>query len=124
LREAVGLGRADADAETSTHTGKKKPKGGKHARIVSFRDRDGRFRYRLLAANGDELALSVVHADPKAAGMASRRLLTSAADIQIREDDGRIAVVLGGEVLAHAVDAAAAARITTELEALVTAQEA
>src|SRR5699024_6126691 len=80
LREAVGLGRADADAETSTHTGKKKPKGGKHARIVSFRDRDGRFRYRLLAANGDELALSVVHADPKAAGMASRRLLTSAAD--------------------------------------------
>ncbi len=122
LREAVGLGRAGAG--TSTHTGKKKRKSGKHARIVSFRDKDGRFRYRLLAANGDELALSVVHADPKAAGMASRRLLTSAADIRTREDDGRIAVVLGGEVLAHAVDATAAARITAELEALVAAQDA
>ncbi|HET7664227.1 MAG TPA: tryptophan--tRNA ligase [Rhodanobacteraceae bacterium] len=114
LREAVGLGKGGVKKAGKAGDGKRK--ADKTARVVSFRDTDGSFRFRLLAANGDQLALSVAHADPKAAGMASRRLLASAADIQIRENDGRFAVMLGDEVLAHAVDAAAADRIGPELQ--------
>ncbi|HET8554838.1 MAG TPA: tryptophan--tRNA ligase, partial [Rhodanobacteraceae bacterium] len=121
LREAVGLGKGGV--KKTGKAGGRKRKADKVARVVSFRDADGSFRFRLLAANGDQLALSVVHADPKAAGMASRRLLESAADVETREDDGRFAVVLGDEVLAHAEDAAAADRIGPELAALAAMQE-
>src|SRR5699024_10869950 len=69
LRKAVGLGKNGVGS--SSAPSKKKPKAPKTARVVSFRDADGSFRFRLLAANGDPLALSVPHADPKAAGMAS-----------------------------------------------------
>ncbi|HET8553297.1 MAG TPA: tryptophan--tRNA ligase [Rhodanobacteraceae bacterium] len=121
LREAVGLGKGGV--KKTDKAGGRKRKADKSARVVSFRDADGSFRFRLLAANGDQLALSLAHADPKAAGMASRRLLASAADVETREDDGRFAVVLGEEVLAHAVDAAAAERISPELQALAATQE-
>src|SRR5699024_5699419 len=52
LRGAVGLGRGDVQAGASD--GRKKRKGGKLARVVSFRDGGGSFRFRLLAADGDE----------------------------------------------------------------------
>jgi tryptophanyl-tRNA synthetase len=120
LRTAVGLGKSRA---------KKADRGGKKrktktARVVSFRDAEGRFRFRLLAANGDELALSVPHADPKMAGMAARRLL-EAPHVETRvADDDRVAVTVGEQVLAYAVDAAAAARIDEELAALAAARAA
>jgi tryptophanyl-tRNA synthetase len=122
LRAAVGLGKGGA--KQAGAAGRKKRKAAKIARVVSFRDAEGQFRFRLLAANGDELALSVPHADPKMAGMAARRLL-DAPHVNVRpEDNGRLALVLGDQVLAHAVDAAAAERIGDELAALAATRAA
>lgn len=123
VREAVGLGAGAAKPATA---GKKKRKTEKAARVVSFRDPDGRFRFRLLAANGDELALSLPHADPKAAGMASRRLLEQAQTVRTEAcEGGSLAVVIDGEVFAHTpahateqAREASAERLRTEMQAL------
>src|SRR5690606_21304469 len=62
VRSAVGLKAAAAP------TAKKKAKGSaKTARFVSFRDSDGSFRFRFLAADGEELLVSDGTSDPKAA---------------------------------------------------------
>jgi tryptophanyl-tRNA synthetase len=84
LRDAVGLGShvpaagaADAD----------KPRGDKPPRLASFRDDDGRFRFRLFAGDGEELLLSRAFDDPKAAGMAQKRLKqlgAAAAVVQLK----------------------------------------
>ena len=55
LREAVGL-RSLREPLKSTESGKKK--AAKAARLVSFRDDDGSFRFRLLDAAGEQLLLS------------------------------------------------------------------
>ncbi|WP_322999644.1 tryptophan--tRNA ligase [Castellaniella sp.] len=71
LREAVGL-RQPAMAtkgKNAAGTGK-----GSKARLVSFRDEDGRFRQRLFAADGAELLLSEPFADPKLLNRLSRQL--------------------------------------------------
>ncbi|MBF3102652.1 tryptophan--tRNA ligase, partial [Pseudomonas aeruginosa] len=65
LREAVGL-RSLREPLKSTESGKKK--AAKAARLVSFRDDDGSFRFRLLDAAGEQLLLSRAFADGKAAG--------------------------------------------------------
>ncbi|MCR3844348.1 tryptophan--tRNA ligase, partial [Pseudomonas aeruginosa] len=54
LREAVGL-RSLREPLKSTESGKKK--AAKAARLVSFRDDDGSFRFRLLDAAGEQLLL-------------------------------------------------------------------
>lgn len=64
LREAVGL-RSFRTAVQNADTGKKK--AAKGARFVSFREDDGSFRFRLLAADGEQLLLSRTFADGKAA---------------------------------------------------------
>jgi len=71
LREAVGL-RSFRSSVQSADSGKKKVTKG--ARFVSFRDDDGSFRFRLLAADGEQLLLSRSFADGKAAGAASKQL--------------------------------------------------
>ncbi|MBF2951381.1 tryptophan--tRNA ligase, partial [Pseudomonas aeruginosa] len=62
LREAVGL-RSLREPLKSTESGKKK--AAKAARLVSFRDDDGSFRFRLLDAAGEQLLLSRAFADGK-----------------------------------------------------------
>jgi tryptophanyl-tRNA synthetase len=70
LREAVGLGsHAPAGA-----TGAARPRGEKSPRLASFRDEQGRFRFRLFAGDGEELLLSRAFEEPKAAGAAQKRL--------------------------------------------------
>ncbi|MBA1194639.1 tryptophan--tRNA ligase [Pseudomonas entomophila] len=71
LREAVGLRSFRANAHVASGT---KKKAIKAARFVSFRDEDGSFRFRLLAADGEQLLLSRPFADGKAAGTVSKRL--------------------------------------------------
>jgi len=79
LRHAVGLRQfmgsdsvADvADVADDTRAPSSKTR---RARFVSFRDADGGFRFRLLAASGEELLCSGHHADPKVAGVLMRRL--------------------------------------------------
>lgn len=86
LREAVGL-RSFRTVVQGAASGKKK--SGKSARFVSFREAEG-FRFRLLAADGEELLLSRPFADPKAVGQLTQRLLASgvdALDLRADEDD-------------------------------------
>jgi tryptophanyl-tRNA synthetase len=78
LRDAVGLGShvvASGAAEAA------KPRGDKPPRLASFRDEDGRFRFRLFAGDGEELLLSRAFDDPKAAGVAQK---------QLRQGDGTV----------------------------------
>ena len=83
LREAVGLRSFRTAAQTVTATRKKASKG---ARFVSFREDDGSFRFRLLAADGEQLLLSRHFADGKAAGAVTRQLQQGALDIRPEGD--------------------------------------
>jgi tryptophanyl-tRNA synthetase len=73
LRDAIGL-RSGAVAAASPAAAKPESKAGKLPRFASFRETDGSFRFRLLAADGEELLLSKPFADPKAAGVFQKRL--------------------------------------------------
>jgi tryptophanyl-tRNA synthetase len=84
LREAVGL-RSFRSNVQSADSGKKKVTKG--ARFVSFREDDGSFRFRLLAADGEQLLLSRNFADGKAAGAVSKQLQQGGAlDLRIEDD--------------------------------------
>jgi tryptophanyl-tRNA synthetase len=65
LREAVGL-RMTAGTGAAHAAGASGVARASRARIVSFRDEDGRFRQRLFGADGTELLLSEPFGDPKA----------------------------------------------------------
>lgn len=71
LREAVGLRSFRSIAQGPVETRKK---AVKTARFVSFRDEDGSFRFRLLAADGEQLLLSRSFADGKTAGAVTKQL--------------------------------------------------
>ncbi|WP_314407509.1 tryptophan--tRNA ligase [Pseudomonas kuykendallii] len=99
LRESVGLRSFRSQAQGPAGGKKKAAKG---ARFVSFRERDGSFQFRFLAADGEELLLSRAFADPKAAGAASQRVVEEGADaLDLRADADRFALWLDGELLAQ-----------------------
>ncbi len=99
LREAVGL--RSFRSQASGGAGGKK-KAAKSARFVSFREQDGSFRFRFLAADGEQLLLSRPFSDPKAAGSISLRLIANGADaLELRADEGeQFTLWLDGECLA------------------------
>ncbi len=99
LREAVGLRNFRSEAVTA---GPVKKKGGKLARFASFRERDGSFRFRFLAADGEELLLSRPFTDPKAIGVATQRLIAQGVDaLELRADeDNQFTLWLDGECIA------------------------
>ncbi|KPX24601.1 Tryptophan--tRNA ligase [Pseudomonas syringae pv. delphinii] len=96
LREAVGL-RSFRTAVQNADTGKKKAVKG--ARFVSFREDDGSFRFRLLAADGEQLLLSRTFADGKAAGIVSKQL-QQGGELDLRSDADRFTLWLNGECVA------------------------
>ncbi|MFJ4142154.1 tryptophan--tRNA ligase [Pseudomonas sp. NPDC089734] len=91
LREAVGL-RSFRTVVQNVEAGKKK--AAKGARIVSFREDDGSFRFRLLATDGEQLLLSSRFADGKSAGVASKNLMGGSEPL-IVECDFHFEVVFG-----------------------------
>lgn len=101
LREAVGMSSfrrtaAAAPAQPAAAA----PAKAKPPRFASFRDNDGSFRFRLFAADGEELLLSVPFADPKAAGAARQALSTGGgAQASIETRDGHAVVLVDGEVV-------------------------
>lgn len=98
LREAVGLRRhAAAPASTKTST----RKSGKTARFVSFRDEDGTFRFRLLAADGQELLRSRGFDNPKEAGMLMQRLQSGTDQDALQIDGLTYTAVLDGATIAQ-----------------------
>ncbi len=98
LREAVGL-RAAATSVGSAAAEKKSK--GKSARFVSFRDESGQFRFRLLAADGQELLLSEPFADPKAAGLAMGRLKVQSFNALAADDQGVVSVQIDGTIVSR-----------------------
>jgi tryptophanyl-tRNA synthetase len=94
LREAVGLRNLNAGAVAKKAKTEKAAKG---ARFVSFREKDGSFRFRLMAADGQELLTSVAYADPKQAGAVMKRL-PAEASLQAAGDG--FSVLLDGAVVA------------------------
>ncbi len=99
LREAVGLRSFRSPAQGAAG-GRKK--AGRSARFVSFRERDGSFHFRFLAADGEELLLSRPFADPKAAGASSQRITELGADaLDLRAAADRFTLWLDGELLAQ-----------------------
>jgi tryptophanyl-tRNA synthetase len=107
LREAVGLRSFRTNTQTVAASKKKVSKG---ARFVSFREDDGSFRFRLLAADGEQLLLSRNFADGKAAGAVTKQL-QQGAQLDIRTQGESFGVWLQGACVADSpVFADAAAR--------------
>lgn len=101
IREAVGL----RNTTVAVAAPKATKKSAKTARFVSFRENDGQFKFRLVAANGQELLLSVPFANPKDAGLATKAItqMTVKDTVQVRADEG-FDIVLDGQVVASSID--------------------
>ncbi|RON09280.1 tryptophan--tRNA ligase [Pseudomonas brassicacearum] len=96
LREAVGLRSFVNQVQVAATT---KKKAAKAARFVSFREDDGSFRFRLLAADGEQLLLSRNFADGKTAGQVTKQLQSGQA-LDVRSEDLSFSVWLEGECVA------------------------
>jgi len=111
LRHAVGLRQfvSNATSNRAAENAEKSdaPSKTRRARFVSFRDADGSFRFRLLAATGEELLCSGRYADPKEAGMLMRRLTV---DTELRATGDGCEAVLDGVVVAQGQGSPAQAR--------------
>jgi tryptophanyl-tRNA synthetase len=104
LREVLGL-RAMTTAPARAGGPKVAPKPGKLPRFASFRDTDGRFRFRLFSADGQELLLSKPFAEPKLAGALQKRLGTSgAAAVALQARPLSVGLELDGEEVASTPD--------------------
>ncbi|HEX8586980.1 tryptophan--tRNA ligase [Pseudomonas sp.] len=114
LREAVGLRSFRTAAQTVTATKKKASKG---ARFVSFREDDGSFRFRLLAADGEQLLLSRNFADGKAAGAVTKQLQQGDA-LDIRPEGDAFTLWLNDACVADSPAFADAAARDAAIESL------
>ncbi|MDS1142139.1 tryptophan--tRNA ligase [Pusillimonas sp. SM2304] len=106
LRVAVGLRAAPVPSQAPAA----RKSAGKRARFVSFRDQDGQFRFRLLAADGQELLLSEGFADPKAAGVAMGKLKDEPIASLLTRDDQVASLHLDGALVCR-FDAALLPRV-------------
>jgi len=131
LRQAVGLRAHGGAVVPPTSRGDKAAvKVADAPRFASFRDADGRFRFRLFGADGEELLLSEPFADPKAAGALQRRLKgLGAAAAVVRLEPTRLVLELDGNAVAgtppYADEPArddALARLRTALDQLAAAE--
>ncbi|WP_397475736.1 tryptophan--tRNA ligase [Pusillimonas sp.] len=97
LREAVGLRSPQATGAPKGVAAK--ASAGKNARFVSFRDDDGRFRFRLQDADGSDVFLSEPFDDPKAAGMMIKRLQQGLPAEAVQHREGSIELTFDGVVV-------------------------
>jgi tryptophanyl-tRNA synthetase len=114
LREAVGLRSFRSAAQTTAATKKKASKG---ARFVSFREEDGSFRFRLLAADGEQLLLSRNFADGKAAGAATKQL-QQGGELDLRSEGERFTLWLDGQCVADSPEFADAEHRDAAIQSL------
>jgi tryptophanyl-tRNA synthetase len=114
LREAVGL---RSFRETTQTVSAPKKKASKGARFVSFREDDGSFRFRLLAADGEQLLLSRLFADGKAAGAVTKQL-QQGGELDIRTEGDAFTVWLEGACVADSPAFADAAGRDAAVESL------
>jgi len=114
LREAVGLRSFVEQAAAPVST---KKKAAKAARFVSFREDDGSFRFRLLAADGEQLLLSRNFADGKAAGAVTKQL-QSGVMLDVRPEALGFSVWLDGAAVADSAQFADSATRDAAIQAL------
>ncbi|TVT85101.1 tryptophan--tRNA ligase [Pseudomonas sp. H3(2019)] len=114
LREAVGLRSFVNQTQVAATT---KKKAAKAARFVSFREDDGSFRFRLLAADGEQLLLSRNFADGKTAGQVTKQLQSGQA-LDVRSEDLSFSVWLEGECVADSPAFADSAARDVAIDAL------
>jgi tryptophanyl-tRNA synthetase len=114
LREAVGLRSFRSNVQVA-ETGKKK--AAKGARFVSFREDDGSFRFRLLAADGEQLLLSRNFADGKAAGAVSKQL-QQGGELDLRAEADSFTLWLDGQCVADSPAFADASARDAAIESL------
>ena len=114
LREAVGLRSFVAQSQVAAVT---KKKAAKAARFVSFREDDGSFRFRLLAADGEQLLLSRHFADGKTAGQVTKQL-QSGQPLDVRSEDLSFSVWLEGQCVADSPAFADSAARDAAIDAL------
>jgi len=100
IREAIGL-RSMGAAPAAKAGEPSTAKAGKAPRFASFRDGGAGFRFRLFAADGEELLLSVSFADPKAAGALQQRIRQLGHAAVLREDGDALVLELEGEAVAR-----------------------
>jgi len=105
LRAAIGLRGASvpvlAGAATAAVAAQKAPQ----PRFASFRDGDGRFRFRLFSAGGEELLLSEPFDDPKQAGALQRRIKALGAMAAVLQlNANRLLLELDGQTVASTPD--------------------
>jgi tryptophanyl-tRNA synthetase len=117
LREAVGLRSFRSNVQVA-ETGKKK--AAKGARFVSFREDDGSFRFRLLAADGEQLLLSRNFADGKAAGAVSKQL-QQGGELDVRAEGDSFTLWLDGQCVADSPAFADASARDAAIEGLKSA---
>lgn len=99
LREAVGL-RSFGLTTSAKARDQQSPKRGRGARVVTFKDENGEFRFRLLDAKGATVLLSRRFPDGATAGALARRLL-DLRDPDLRTCGQRVSLWLDGESLAQ-----------------------
>jgi tryptophanyl-tRNA synthetase len=97
LREAVGLRASSVPVQAAAASARKSD--GKRARFVSFRDEDGRFRFRLLGGDGQELFLSDGFDNPKTAGAVIKGLQGAPLDSVIVQEGEDAVMRLDGTTL-------------------------
>ncbi len=114
LREAVGLRSFRTAAQTVTATRKKASKG---PRFISFREDDGSFRFRLLAADGEQLLLSRNFTDGKAAGAVTKQL-QQGGELDIRPEGDAFTLWLSDACVADSPAFADAAARDAAIESL------
>ncbi|MFW6754304.1 tryptophan--tRNA ligase [Pseudomonas glycinae] len=114
LREAVGLRSFVNQVQVAATT---KKKAAKAARFVSFREDDGSFRFRLLAADGEQLLLSRNFADGKTAGQVTKQLQSGQA-LDVRSEGLGFSVWLEGECVGDSPAFADVAARDAAVEAL------
>ncbi|MBD8898918.1 tryptophan--tRNA ligase [Rhodanobacter sp. DHG33] len=104
IRDAIGL-RAMGAAPAAKSDKHATAKVGKAPRFASFRDGDAGFRFRLFAADGEELLLSMPFADPKAAGAMQQRIRALGDGATLRADGDALVLELDGADVARASQA-------------------
>ena len=115
LREAVGL---QSFRNQGASSAAKVKKSASAARVVSARDSDGQFRFRLRNSAGDVLLTSIAFADGKSAGLAAKAMMVGSDDW--RRDDSSCALWQAGVLVAECEVALADAAVIAlaELRAL------
>ena len=113
LRESVGL--RNFNQQLSNIKTEKK-KANKAARFISFREKEGNFYFRLVAADGRDLLLSKAFENPKLIGKLTQQLINMVAEVELLIEGTQLVLYWKDEAIAKSVDSLA----TAELQELST----